>query len=170
MTKWPKDPVYEILCKLLTLVFHCMFFPELGTTSNTKVTLYFPLMVYNVITVEQICLKFDMQNNPFGKIFGGGKKKIRQVNWSSSRVNMEKKVSLCLKIRKTKQQCRIYFRMLYHLFYFIWGRGRGVKISCTRLMLLVDISNILPQLKIYRSIGSSWKIKVLPKVQFPYFQ
>lgn len=58
---------------LLWLSTAC-FFPELGT-SNTKVTLYFPLMVYNVIRVEEICLKFDMQNNLFGKNFWRGKKK-----------------------------------------------------------------------------------------------
>lgn len=46
-----------------------IFFPELGTTSNTKVTLYFPSMVYNVNRVKQVDFKFDVQNNLSGKIF-----------------------------------------------------------------------------------------------------
>lgn len=44
-------------------------FPEFGTTLNIKVTLYLPLTVYNVISVKQVSLKFDMQNNLFGKTF-----------------------------------------------------------------------------------------------------
>lgn len=59
--------------------------------------------------------------------------------------------------------------MLYHVVLFYLGKGRWIKISCIRHMLLVDITNILLQLKIYRSIGSSWKIKVLPKYSFHTF-
>lgn len=56
------------------------FFPDLGTTLNTKVTLYLPLTVYNVISVKQVSLKFDMQNNLFGKTFFWEKKSGKWSN------------------------------------------------------------------------------------------
>lgn len=154
---------------LLWLSTAC-FFPELGT-SNTKVTLYFPLMVYNVIRVEEICLKFDMQNNLFGKNFWRGKKKNQPNELIIFQGNYGKKAFTVIKNKENKAEMQNIFQNVIPCSFILFGKwGRCVKISCTRHMLLVDISNILPQLKIYRSIGSSWKIKVLPKVQFPYFQ